>query len=95
MKYLAPFGEFLGIPILVSLLWIILLFALFFKLELVLVEFFTECHLRLLYLKMCRRLGGGTEINDVKHQAFAAAVLLGQKSRELMRRTQFGLAESS
>ena len=28
MKYLAPFGEFLGIPILVSLLWIILLFVL-------------------------------------------------------------------
>jgi hypothetical protein len=33
----------------------VLLFALFFKLELVLVEFFTECHLRLLYLKMCVR----------------------------------------
>jgi hypothetical protein len=31
----------------------VLLFAFFFELELVLVELFTECHLRLLYLKMC------------------------------------------
>ena len=35
--------------------WVLLL-ALFFQLELVLVEFFTECNFWLLYLKMCAGL---------------------------------------
>jgi hypothetical protein len=40
-------------------------------------------------------LCGGTEINDVKHQGFAVAVLPGQKPPELMYRSQFGVGESS
>jgi hypothetical protein len=44
---------------------------------------------------MCSALRGGTKINDVKHQGFAAAVLLGQKSCELVRGAQLGPGKSS
>src|SRR5450830_1501594 len=72
----------------------ILLLALFFQLELVFVELFTECHVRLLYLNGCT-VRDSTKINDVKHQAFAIAGLLVQKSCEPIYATERRLTETA
>jgi len=38
---------------------------------------------------------GSTEINDVKYQALAVAIFLGQEARELIRRSQWRCAETT
>ena len=60
----------------------ILLLAFLLEFELVLVEFFTECHDGLLYLKLYLN-NGCLEIDDVKYEAFTVAILARQETGEL------------